>query len=158
MEVVWNDDTGRPAGRQRRFKVRVDGGDHVIGGTSANRSSPMVDCSQLEPPSLPATVRRIRADSVPDPRGSVGASSASTPARYSTDVRILAFAASFRSASLNRKLIELAARIAREAGAEVDLVAFGEFTMPLFDGDLEQKSGLPAGARQFTRRIEEPRP
>jgi len=85
---------------------------------------------------------------------SVGASSAGTPARYSTDMRILAFAASFRSASLNRKLIELAARIAREAGAEVDLVAFGEFTMPLFDGDLEQKSGLPAGARQLTRRIE----
>jgi len=36
----------------------------------------------------------------------------------------------------------------------VDMAAFGEFAMPLYDGDLEQKTGLPAGARQLTRRVE----
>jgi NAD(P)H-dependent FMN reductase len=69
-------------------------------------------------------------------------------------MRVLAFAASLRSASLNRKLIELAARIAREEGADVDLADFHEFDMPIFDGDLQQREGLPPGAQGLVRRLE----
>lgn len=69
-------------------------------------------------------------------------------------MRILAFAASLRSGSSNRKLIRLAAEIARSEGAEVDLADFREFDMPLYDGDLESRSGLPDGARELARRVD----
>ena len=59
---------------------------------------------------------------------------------------ILAFAASLRRSSLNRRLIALAAEFAREAGAQVDLAEFREFELPIYDGDLDARSGLPPGA------------
>jgi chromate reductase, NAD(P)H dehydrogenase (quinone) len=68
-------------------------------------------------------------------------------------MRILAFAASLRAGSLNRQLIELAAQIARDAGADVNLVDFRTFEIPLYDGDLES-SGLPAGAVELQRGIQ----
>lgn len=68
-------------------------------------------------------------------------------------MRILAFAASLRKDSLNKRLVNLAAQIARAEGVEVDLADFREFDMPLYDGDLERTSGLPAGARELERRI-----
>lgn len=68
--------------------------------------------------------------------------------------KFLAFSSSVRNGSYNRRLIELAARHARELGAEVDLADFREFDMPLFNGDLNEESGLPAGARALIRRLE----
>ena len=59
-------------------------------------------------------------------------------------IRLLAFAASLRRDSLNRKLLALAAEAARRAGAEVDLAEFREFDMPMYDADLESGSGMPA--------------
>jgi NAD(P)H-dependent FMN reductase len=67
--------------------------------------------------------------------------------------KLLAFAASLRRGSWNRKLIQLAADLARQAGAEVDLADFREFDMPLFDGDLQAASGIPAGAEELGRRV-----
>ncbi len=67
--------------------------------------------------------------------------------------KLLAFAASLRRGSWNRKLIQLAADLARQAGAEVDLADFREFDMPLFDGDLQAASGIPAGAQELARRV-----
>ncbi|MFZ5479927.1 MAG: NADPH-dependent FMN reductase [Myxococcota bacterium] len=69
-------------------------------------------------------------------------------------MRILAFAASLREGSLNRRLVEAAAGVAREAGAEVDLAHFREFDMPMYDGDLEKNSGLPRGALALKERVE----
>jgi NAD(P)H-dependent FMN reductase len=68
-------------------------------------------------------------------------------------MRILAFAASHRSGSLNRRLIGLAADLARAQGAEVDLAEFREFDMPGYDGDGEAERGLPSGARELARRV-----
>lgn len=68
--------------------------------------------------------------------------------------RLLAFAASLRRASYNRKLIELAAGLAREAGASVDLAEFREFDMPLFDADLMTSAGIPPGAEELRRRLD----
>lgn len=68
-------------------------------------------------------------------------------------MRLLAFAASLRAHSLNQKLLELAARIAREDGADVDPAAFRDFDMPLYDGDLEARSGLPEGAQHLVDRL-----
>lgn len=61
--------------------------------------------------------------------------------------RILAFAGSTRTQSHNKKLVALASRIARDAGAEVTLIDLREFAMPFYDGDLEAQSGLPERAR-----------
>lgn len=69
-------------------------------------------------------------------------------------MRVLAFAASLREKSLNRKLIALAAEIARAEGAEVDFAEFREFEMPLYSGDLDERGGLPSGALEFKRRLE----
>lgn len=69
-------------------------------------------------------------------------------------MKLLAFAASLRRESLNRKLIRLTAELAREGGAEVDLAEFREFDMPLYDADLQASSGFPAGAQELARRIE----
>jgi chromate reductase len=70
-------------------------------------------------------------------------------------VRILAFAASLREQSLNRKLIRLAAELAQARGAEVDLAEFREFDMLLYDGDLHERQGIPAGALEMARRLGE---
>lgn len=69
-------------------------------------------------------------------------------------MRVLAFAASLRSGSFNKKLIQVAAGIARETGAEVDLADFRAFDMPLYDGDLQERDGLPQGAQELRRRVE----
>jgi chromate reductase, NAD(P)H dehydrogenase (quinone) len=66
---------------------------------------------------------------------------------------MLAFAASLRRDSWNRKLLRLAVDLARESGAEVDVAEFHEFDMPLYDADLQTLSGIPAGAGELARRV-----
>jgi NAD(P)H-dependent FMN reductase len=61
-------------------------------------------------------------------------------------VRILAFAGSLRPDSLNRKLLELAAREAEQAGAAVTRLDLAELELPLYDPRLESRDGFPAGA------------
>lgn len=68
-------------------------------------------------------------------------------------MRLLAFSASLRRASLNRRLITLAADIARARGAEVDLADFHEFDVPLYDGDLQAREGVAPGATALAARV-----
>ncbi len=63
--------------------------------------------------------------------------------------RILAFAGSTRQDSYNKRLVELAARAAGEAGAEVTRIDLRDFPMPLFDEDLERDSGPPEHAARL---------
>lgn len=67
----------------------------------------------------------------------------------STAPRILVFGGSLRRESFNQKLAALAAEGAREAGAEVTLIALRDFPMPLFDADLEDADGKPEHARRL---------
>jgi len=69
-------------------------------------------------------------------------------------MRILAFAASMRHDSLNRKLLRLSVELARHCGAQLDVAEFREFEMPIFDGDLNAASGLPPGAQELKRRVD----
>jgi chromate reductase len=62
--------------------------------------------------------------------------------------RILAFAGSARKDSFNKKLIQLAARDAESAGAQVTLIDLADYPLPLYDGDLEAQ-GQPANARKL---------
>ncbi|MFN3485037.1 MAG: NADPH-dependent FMN reductase, partial [Planctomycetota bacterium] len=63
--------------------------------------------------------------------------------------RILAFAGSTRSASFNRALLRLAVQAARRAGGDVTEIDLREFPLPLYDGDLEAREGLPGPARRL---------
>ncbi len=63
--------------------------------------------------------------------------------------RILAFAGSTRAESWNKKLVRIAADAARAAGAEVTLLDLRDVPLPLYDGDLEAKEGLPANAKKL---------
>ena len=59
-----------------------------------------------------------------------------------------------RAASFNRQLAKLAATVTRtQAGVEVDHADFREFEMPIYDGDLEEEKGLPAGAKKLIDRL-----
>ena len=57
--------------------------------------------------------------------------------------KILAFAASTRTDSLNQQALDIAAAAAREAGAEVTEISLRDYSMPLYDGDLEKAKGVP---------------
>ena len=64
-------------------------------------------------------------------------------------VKILVFAGSARAGSLNKKLARVAAAAVRAAGAEATFVDLADYPMPLYDGDLEAREGVPAGARKL---------
>jgi NAD(P)H-dependent FMN reductase len=63
--------------------------------------------------------------------------------------RILCFAGSTRSDSWNKKLASHAADLVRSAGGEATPLDLRELALPLYDGDLEAREGLPAGARRL---------
>lgn len=63
--------------------------------------------------------------------------------------KILAFAGSLRKASLNKKAAAAAAVFARGAGADVTLIDLADYPMPVYDGDLEEREGLPENAKKL---------
>jgi len=63
--------------------------------------------------------------------------------------KILAFAGSTRVDSFNKKVVKIAAAGARAAGADVTLLDLRDLPMPLYDGDLEAKEGIPPNAKKF---------
>lgn len=69
-------------------------------------------------------------------------------------VKVLIFAASLRAGSLNRQLAALAARVAGEKGALVDLAEMGDFDVPSYNGDVEAKEGIPRGAQELKRHLD----
>jgi chromate reductase len=69
-------------------------------------------------------------------------------------IRLLVFAASLRSGSVNRRLAELAAVTIAANGGEVDRAAMRDFDAPSYDADLQDGDGFPPGAEEFRRRVE----
>ncbi|MDH3591896.1 MAG: NAD(P)H-dependent oxidoreductase, partial [Planctomycetota bacterium] len=65
--------------------------------------------------------------------------------------KILALSGSLRGDSFNRKLVAAAAAGARAAGAAVTEIDIREFPLPLYDGDLEARDGLPEHALRLKR-------
>lgn len=64
-------------------------------------------------------------------------------------IKILAFAGSSRKNSYNQAVVEAAAKGAHEAGAEVTIVDWANYDMPIFNEDLESEQGIPAQAQAF---------
>lgn len=63
--------------------------------------------------------------------------------------RILAFGGSLRAKSYNQTIATIAAAGARDAGAQVTVIALRDFPLPLFDEDLEASSGMPQNAQKL---------
>ena len=64
-------------------------------------------------------------------------------------IKILAFSGSGRKDSYNKKVVQVAAQGAIEAGAEVMIVDLAEFDMPIFNEDLESEKGMHPGGQKF---------
>lgn len=60
-------------------------------------------------------------------------------------IKLLAISGSSRQGSLNKRLLDAAANVARELGAEVSCLDLRTLSLPLYDGDLEAADGLPEG-------------
>ena len=63
--------------------------------------------------------------------------------------KILVFSGSIRTGSFNSRLAALAAKQFALAGAEVSHISLADFPMPLYDADLEAKSGPPENAKKL---------
>ena len=60
--------------------------------------------------------------------------------------KILAFSGSIRRDAWNRKLIQAAVDAARAADGDVTLIDLADYPLPLYNGDLEDRDGLPDNA------------
>jgi NAD(P)H-dependent FMN reductase len=66
-------------------------------------------------------------------------------------LKILVIPGSLRTGSLNAKLAAAAALEFAQAGAEVTRISLGDFPLPIYDGDLQTKSGVPKNAVNLKR-------
>ena len=73
------------------------------------------------------------------------------------NVKVLAFAGSARRDSLNKKLSQVAAERARQAGLEVSWIDLRDYPLPLYDGDLEAEQGIPDNARKLRALLDQHR-
>lgn len=68
---------------------------------------------------------------------------------------ITAFAGSLRRDSFNKKLVACAASGARAAGADVRVIDLAAYPLPIYDGDLEERDGIPANAKTLKKMLRE---
>ena len=68
-------------------------------------------------------------------------------------LKILVIPGSLRTGSLNARLAAAAAHEIAQAGAEVTRISLGDFPLPIYDGDLQAKSGVPKHAVNLKRMI-----
>jgi len=69
--------------------------------------------------------------------------------------KILVFAGSIRTASFNARLAALAAKELALTGAEVSRISLEDYPLPIYNGDDEAKSGVPANARNLKQLMAE---
>src|SRR5215470_3356561 len=67
--------------------------------------------------------------------------------------KILIIPGSLRSGSHNAKLATVAAYEFAQADAEVTRISFADFPLPIYDGDLQARSGVPINAVNLKRMI-----
>ena len=68
-------------------------------------------------------------------------------------LKILVIPGSLRSGSHNVKLAAVAAYEFARADAEVTRISLGDFPLPIYDGDLQARSGVPKNAVNLKRMI-----
>jgi len=67
--------------------------------------------------------------------------------------KILIIPGSLRSGSHNAKLAAAAAHEFAQAGMDVTRISLGDFSLPIYDADLQAKTGLPKNAVNLKRMI-----
>src|SRR5215218_9541828 len=67
--------------------------------------------------------------------------------------KILIIPGSLRTGSHNAKLAAVAAYAFDQAGVDVTRISLSDFPLPIFDGDLQAKSGVPKHAINLKRMI-----
>src|ERR1700682_6588990 len=68
-------------------------------------------------------------------------------------LKILVIPGSLRTGSHNARLAAAAAYQFAQAGVEVTRISLGDFPLPIYDGDLQTKSGVPKNAINLKRMI-----
>jgi chromate reductase, NAD(P)H dehydrogenase (quinone) len=66
-------------------------------------------------------------------------------------LKILVIPGSLRTGSLNARLAAVAGYQFAQAGAEVTRISLADFPLPIYDGDLQTKSGVPKNAINLKR-------
>jgi NAD(P)H-dependent FMN reductase len=69
--------------------------------------------------------------------------------------KVLIVPGSARRESLNKKLAKIAQQCAKEAGMEPTYVDLADFPMPMYDGDVEEKNGVPPYAKALREVMKE---
>ncbi|MDZ4678192.1 MAG: NAD(P)H-dependent oxidoreductase [Oligoflexia bacterium] len=69
--------------------------------------------------------------------------------------KILAFCGSFRSGSLNKKLLLIACDELKTQECEINYLELKSLELPVYNGDDEDALGLPAGAQKLIKALEE---
>ncbi len=71
-------------------------------------------------------------------------------------MKILAFAASSSSKSINKQLVTHAADVLASdiiKGAQIEILDINDYEMPIYSSDLEEAGGIPDRAHQFAAKI-----
>jgi NAD(P)H-dependent FMN reductase len=68
-------------------------------------------------------------------------------------LKILIIPGSLRTGSHNARLAAAAAREFAQVGVDVSRISLGDFPLPLYDGDLQTRSGVPKNAVNLKRMI-----
>ena len=68
-------------------------------------------------------------------------------------LKILVIPGSLRTGSLNARLAAVAAHELVQMGAEVTRISLADYPLPIYDGDLQAKSGVPKHAVNLKRMI-----
>jgi chromate reductase, NAD(P)H dehydrogenase (quinone) len=68
-------------------------------------------------------------------------------------LKILVIPGSLRTGSLNARLAAVVAHELAQAGAEVTRISLADFPLPIYDGDLQTRSGVPKNAINLKRMI-----
>lgn len=63
--------------------------------------------------------------------------------------RILVFAGSIRTGSINETLAAAVAKALTDAGAETTHISLKDYPLPLYDGDLQARDGVPEPAKRL---------
>ncbi len=67
--------------------------------------------------------------------------------------RLISFSGSTRSGSFNQAVATAATEAAREAGAEVEQIDLSDYALPLYNGDLEDREGIPKNALALKKKF-----
>ncbi len=67
----------------------------------------------------------------------------------SQSIKLLFLAGSQREGSLNKKLARLGAEVAHANGIQTTFADLGDYPMPIYDGDMEAREGVPENAHKL---------